>query len=63
MVNINAEKTLTNLPHYVRHDATLRVTYENPPIFLNMQILIVATHANYSDSLPDAFINAFNIDI
>jgi hypothetical protein len=51
MVNTNKEKTLMNLPNYVRNDTTLRVTYENPPVFLNLQILTVAAHANYSDAL------------
>jgi hypothetical protein len=51
MVNIAAEKTLMNLPHSVRNDATLRVTYENPPVFLNLQILMVATHVSYNDAL------------
>jgi hypothetical protein len=53
VVNIKEEKTLKNLPHYVRNDATLTTRYENPPIFLNFQILITATHAQekYSDAL------------
>ena len=51
MVNISEEKTLMNLPNYVRHDATLRVTYENPPVFLNFQILMAATHVSYNDAL------------
>jgi len=51
MVNIKEEKTLKNLPNYVRNDASLKVTYENPPVFLNLQILMVATHFNYTDAL------------
>lgn len=51
MVNISEEKTMMNLSHYVRNDTTLRVTYEPPPVFINLQILIVATHAKYSDAL------------
>jgi hypothetical protein len=51
VVNIKEEKTLKNLPHQVRNDTTLRVTYENPPVFLNFQILLVATHTNYTDAL------------
>jgi hypothetical protein len=51
MVNIAEEKTLMNLPNYVRNDATLRVTYENPPVFLNFHILMVATHVSYNDAL------------
>jgi hypothetical protein len=30
---------------------TLRVVYENPPIFLNFHILVVATHSNYANAL------------
>ena len=51
MVNIREEKTLKNVPAYQRNDATLRVVYQNPPIFLNFHILVVATHANYSNAL------------
>lgn len=51
VVNIKEEKALKNLPNHVRNDVTLRVTYENPPVFLNLQILVVATHSNYTDAL------------
>jgi hypothetical protein len=51
MVNIKEEKTLKNLPNYVRNDITLSTIYENPPVFLNFQILITATHANYTNAL------------
>ena len=51
MVNIREEKTLKNVPTRVRNDATLRVVYQNPPVFLNFHILIVATHANYANAL------------
>ena len=51
MVNIREEKALKNLSNQVRNDVTLRVAYENPPVFLNFQILIVATHTNYSNAL------------
>ena len=51
MVNIREEKTLKNVPAYQRNDATLRIVYQNPPIFLNFHILVVATHANYSNAL------------
>lgn len=51
MVNIREEKSLKNVPAYVRNDATLRVVYQNPPVFLNFHILIVATHANYTNAL------------
>jgi len=51
VVNIKEEKTLKNLPNLVRNDITLRATYENPPVFLNFQILITATDAVYSNAL------------
>jgi hypothetical protein len=51
MVNIREEKTLKNVPAYQRNDATLRVVYQNPPVFLNFHILVAATHANYSNAL------------
>jgi hypothetical protein len=51
VVNIKEEKSLKNLPNYVRNDTTLRATYENPPVFLNFQILITATHSSYDDAL------------
>jgi len=51
MVNIREEKTLKNLSNQVRNDATLRVVYENPPIFLNFHILLVATHSIYGNAL------------
>jgi hypothetical protein len=51
VVNIKEEKALKNLPHYVRNDAALRVSYENPPLFLNWQILVTATHTDYTNAL------------
>ncbi len=51
VVNIREEKALKNLPNYVRNDTTLRATYENPPVFLNFQILITATHSSYNNAL------------
>ena len=51
MVNIREEKTLKNISNQVRNDATLRVVYENPPVFLNFHILVVATHSAYANAL------------
>lgn len=51
VVNIKEEKTLKNLPNIVRNDLTLRATYENPPVFLNFQILITATDSGYNNAL------------
>jgi len=51
MVNVREEKTLKNIPTYVRNDVALTTTYENPPIFLNFVILLTATHADYTNAL------------
>ncbi|WP_133272616.1 DUF4255 domain-containing protein [Hymenobacter radiodurans] len=51
VVNITEETTLKNLPHYVRNDVKLTATYENPPVFLNFQILVAATHSDYINAL------------
>ena len=51
VVNIQEERTLKNGPAYVRDDAALRVRYENPPTFVNLAVLVTATHANYNDAL------------
>jgi len=51
LVNIKEEKSLKNLPSYVRNETKLTAIYENPPVFLNFQILIIATHVNYTSAL------------
>ena len=51
MINVREEKSLKNISNQVRNDVTFRVSYENPPVFLNAQILVVATHANYMNAL------------
>src|SRR6266849_4458682 len=51
IVNVREEKTLKNVPNQVRNDVTLRVMYENPPVFLNLHVLIVATHSKYENAL------------
>lgn len=51
LVNINTESAYKNLPDLKRNDTTFTAKYENPPIFLNLQILITATHSNYPDAL------------
>jgi hypothetical protein len=51
VVNIREEKALKNVTNQVRNAATLRVVYENPPVFLNCQILVVATHNNCANAL------------
>jgi len=51
VVNVKEEKTLKNVPNYVRNDVTLKATYENPPVFLNFLILMTATHSDYTNAL------------
>jgi hypothetical protein len=51
IVNIREEKSLKNLPNQVRNNVSLRVSYENPPVFLNLHILVVATHSSYENAL------------
>ncbi len=51
VVNIKEEKTLKNLPHRIPDTASLKATYENPPIFINLYILVTATHTNYAVAL------------
>lgn len=51
VVNLQEERTLKNTPGYVRDDAALRVRYENPPTFLNLAVLVTATHADYVNAL------------
>jgi hypothetical protein len=51
VVNVQEERTLKNVPSYVRDDASLRVRYENPPTFLNLAVLVAATHSSYRDAL------------
>ncbi|MGR9045172.1 MAG: DUF4255 domain-containing protein [Gammaproteobacteria bacterium] len=51
VVNIKEEKALKNVPHITRNDITLRTVYENPPSFVNFQILVVAAHSNYTNAL------------
>ncbi|HRD83024.1 MAG TPA: DUF4255 domain-containing protein [Saprospiraceae bacterium] len=53
IVNYREEKTLKNLPNYVRNDATLRASYENPPQYLNFMLLMAATDDNYALALTD----------
>lgn len=51
LINIKEEKTLKNLPDRIRNDASLRVSYQNPPIFLNFLILMTTTHSDYVNAL------------
>lgn len=51
VVNIREEKTLKNLPNYVRNDVSHTVIYESPPVFVNFMILMAATHTVYTNAL------------
>ncbi len=51
IVNIKEEKTLKNIPNYVRNDVTLKATYENPPVFLNFMTLFTCAYADYTNAL------------
>jgi hypothetical protein len=51
VINIREEKALKNQPNYLRDDTTLKALYENPPVCLNFQILVIAPHKNYTDGL------------
>jgi hypothetical protein len=51
VINIQEERTLKNVPTYVRDDITMRVRYENPPTFLNLAVLVAATHTAYADAM------------
>jgi hypothetical protein len=51
VVNLQEERTLKNTPAYVRDNVQLRVRYENPPTFLNLAVLLTATHSDYINAL------------
>ncbi len=51
LVNFREEKSLKNLPNYVRNDAALKVTYENPPVFVNLHVLFSVIVNNYPIAL------------
>jgi len=48
LVNIREEKTLKNLPNYVRDDVRMKVSYENQPVFINAILLFSVVKSNYS---------------
>ncbi len=51
VVNIKEEKSLKNVPCFSRDDSQSKILYQNPPVFLNLLILLTATHKDYSDAL------------
>lgn len=50
-VNLKEDKALKNGPNYVRNEAKLTVNYENPPVLLNVMLLLTCSHANYENAL------------
>lgn len=51
LVNIKEEKTLKNLPNYVKDDVRMKASYENPPVFLNLVLLFSVVKPTYSIAL------------
>jgi hypothetical protein len=51
VVNVTPERTLRNVSGNVRDDSTLRVSHQNPPVFLNLTVLVTATQTDYGDAL------------
>jgi hypothetical protein len=51
LVNLQEERTLKNTPGHIRDDVQMRVRYENPPTFLNLAVLVTATHSDYINAL------------
>ena len=51
VVNVLEERTLKNEPNQIRDDVALQVRYVNAPVFLNLAVLVTATHSAYSDAL------------
>lgn len=51
LINVQEERTLKNVPAYVRDDVALKVRYENPPAFLNLAVLVTAPNAKYDMAL------------
>lgn len=51
VVNLREERAMKNLPNATRNDVTMRVTYENQPYFVNLSILVAATHSEYTAGL------------
>ncbi len=51
LINVREEKTLKNGPFSRRNDATLQTEYFNPPVFLNLHVLISANQVSYVNAL------------
>ncbi len=59
LVNIKQEETLRNVPHYKVDDG--QTVYKNPPIHLNLFVLVTANSSSYETSLKylDQIIKCF----
>ena len=51
VVNIKEEKSLKNVPNYIKNDISLTAVYENPPVYVNFLVLITSTHSSYTNAL------------
>jgi Pvc16 N-terminal domain len=51
LINVREEKTLKNSPFTRRNDVTLKTEYFNPPVFLNLYVLISACQDNLVNAL------------
>lgn len=51
LVGIREEKTLKNGPFSRRNDNTLQVEYFNPPVYLNLYLLVSVSQNNYNNAL------------
>ncbi|SEA47891.1 Protein of unknown function [Thiothrix caldifontis] len=51
IVNTKEEKTLKNTYQYQYDTTNQKAIYSPPPVFLNFQVLIAATHTDYKDAL------------
>jgi hypothetical protein len=51
LVNIREDKSLKNVPTYVRNDVTMKAAYENPPVFANFLLLFSVIHSAYVPAL------------
>jgi hypothetical protein len=51
LVNIEEEATLKNNPHFRTKKINGEVDYQNPPVFINLYMLVTANHQVYKEAL------------
>ncbi|MEM8906788.1 MAG: DUF4255 domain-containing protein, partial [Bacteroidota bacterium] len=51
LVNIEEESALKNNPYYRTPQPNGQVDYHNPPIYINLYMLVTANHLNYQEAL------------